>query len=338
MVEKIREEFMYMDAVNYISDVLQKTKGKELKVAFLGGSLSKGERVKRELCFVSLFEQKIEERLSNGRKVSVLRYGQSGTMSSNGLYKVKELIEEKPDLVFLDYAMNDTGDRYLWESTEGICSQLIQAGVHVVILLFCNDQGHCTRGAMERVASHYHLPVVDIGKTITDKIQKGELTWEEYGLDYVHPTPLGHEIITSELLNLFQEKEQKENVMEDYYPETPAFLGAFRNSYIMDLSEKMVDTKPGDVILDTEITMKMMLMEFWQDSIKNEAGLVFMLDGQKVCGADAYASMAWGNPVCHYVGGDGSEETYHLVIYAGKGKPPANWDYSQFHLRLMIGC
>lgn len=327
-----------MDAVNYISDVLQKTKGKELKVAFLGGSLSKGERVKRELCFVSLFEQKIEEKLSNGRKVSVLRYGQSGTMSSNGLYKVKELIEEKPDLVFLDYAMNDTGDRYLWESTEGICSQLIQAGAHVVILLFCNDQGHCTRGAMERVASHYHLPVVDIGKTITDKIQKGELSWEEYGLDYVHPTPLGHEIITSELLNLFQEKEQKENVMEDYYPETPAFLGAFRNSYIMDLSEKMVDTKPGDVILDTDITMKMMLMEFWQDSIKNEADLVFMLDGQKVCGADAYASMAWGNPVCHYVGGDGSEETYHLVIYAGKGKPPANWDYSQFHLRLMIGC
>ena len=106
----------------------------------------------------------------------------------------------------------------------------------------------------------------------------------------------------------------------------------------MDLSKKMVDTKPGDVILDTEITMKMMLMEFWQDSIKNEADLVFMLDGQKVCGADAYASMAWGNPVCHYVGGDGSEETYHLVIYAGKGKPPANWDYSQFHLRLMIGC
>ena len=137
MVEKIREEFMYMDAVNYISDVLQKTKGKELKVAFLGGSLSKGEWVKRELCFVSLFEQKIEEKLSNGRKVSVLRYGQSGTMSSNGLYKVKELIEEKPDLVFLDYAMNDTGDRYLWESTEGICSQLIQAGAHVVILLFC---------------------------------------------------------------------------------------------------------------------------------------------------------------------------------------------------------
>ena len=68
MVEKIREEFMYMDAVNYISDVLQKTKGKELKVAFLGGSLSKGERVKRELCFVSLFEQKLKRGLVMGEK------------------------------------------------------------------------------------------------------------------------------------------------------------------------------------------------------------------------------------------------------------------------------
>lgn len=58
-----------MDAVNYISDVLQKTKGKELKVAFLGGSLSKGERVKRELCFVSLFEhKKLKRSLVMGEK------------------------------------------------------------------------------------------------------------------------------------------------------------------------------------------------------------------------------------------------------------------------------
>lgn len=77
-------------------------------------------------------------------------------------------------MFFLDYAMNDTGDRYLWESTEGICSQLIQAGVHVVILLFCNDQGHCTRGAMERVASHYHLPLLILGKLLRTRFKKGD--------------------------------------------------------------------------------------------------------------------------------------------------------------------
>lgn len=56
-----------MDAVNYISDVLQKTKGKELKVAFLGGSLQ-GIAVKRELCFVSLFDKKLKRSLVMGEK------------------------------------------------------------------------------------------------------------------------------------------------------------------------------------------------------------------------------------------------------------------------------
>lgn len=66
MVEKIREEFMYMDAVNYISDVLQKTKGKELKVAFLGGSLSKGER-ENFVLFLSL-NKKLKRSLVMGEK------------------------------------------------------------------------------------------------------------------------------------------------------------------------------------------------------------------------------------------------------------------------------
>lgn len=325
-----------MDAKAYISSMLRKKKEKELRVAFLGGSLSKGERVKKELCFVSLFEKSIEKELNDRWKVKVLRYGQSGTMSSNGLYKVKDLIDETPDLVFLDYAMNDTGDRYLWEATEGICSQLVKAGACVVILLFCNKDGHCTRGAMERVASHYHLPVVDIGKMIMDKIHDGELTWDSYALDYVHPTPLGHEMITSELLHLFQLDAKEESI--DFYPGEPAFLGAFRDAYCMDLSEKMRGAKPGDVILDTTISLKMMLMEFWQDSIKNNASVTIMVDGEKAGVGEAYASMAWGNPVCNYVTGDGSEESYHIVVKLGKEKPPANWDYSQLCLRLMIGC
>ena len=35
-----------------------------------------------------------------GEKFRFFAMDSPGTMSSNGLYKVKELIEEKPDLVF----------------------------------------------------------------------------------------------------------------------------------------------------------------------------------------------------------------------------------------------
>lgn len=57
-----------MDAVNYISDVLQKTKGKELKVAFLGGSLSKGERVNENFVLFLSLNKKLKRGLVMGEK------------------------------------------------------------------------------------------------------------------------------------------------------------------------------------------------------------------------------------------------------------------------------
>lgn len=42
---------MYMDAVNYISDVLRKTKGKELKVAFFRRFFIKGRAGKKRTLF-----------------------------------------------------------------------------------------------------------------------------------------------------------------------------------------------------------------------------------------------------------------------------------------------
>lgn len=326
-----------MDVRAYVNQILKK-KNKELRVAFLGGSLTKGEMVKKEQCFVSLFEQKLPEVLEKKWKTTIIRYGESGTMSSNGLFKVKELLKEEPDLVFLDYAMNDTGDRYLREATEGICYQLLEAGIGVIVLLFYNDKGRCTRGAMERVAAHYHFPVYDIGGEIISRMRDGDLTWEEYGQDYVHPTAYGHELIADYLLQLFSGEGTEElQAVDGKMPEEPAFEGAFRKTEILDLSEKMKNVSPGDIIFDEEISAKMLLVEFWQDSVPNNASVLISLNGKKLTSADAFASMAWGNPVCRYVGGDGMLEKYRLTVTLGKSAPPAGWDYTMFRFRFMIG-
>lgn len=326
-----------MNARTYVNQILKKG-NKNLRVAFLGGSLTKGELVKKEKCFVSLFEKKLPEVLGEEWETTILRYGESGTMSANGLFKVRDLVSEKPDLVFLDYAMNDTGDRYLWEATEGICYQLLEAGIGVVVLLFCNDQGLCTRGAMERVAAHYHFPVYDIGAKIIMRMKEGSLTWQEYGQDYVHPTVYGHELIADYLLQLFQTGAGEENSFEmRELPDDSAFEGAFRKSVVLDLSEKMKKAEPGDIIFDEEISFKMLLMEFWQDSVPNDASVLISLNGKKIASADAYASMAWRNPVCRYIGGDGMLEKYQLTVSLGKSAPPAGWDYSMFRFRFMVG-
>ena len=58
-----------MDVRAYVNQILKK-KNKELRVAFLGGSLTKGEMVKKEQCFVSLFEQKLPEVLEKKWKTT----------------------------------------------------------------------------------------------------------------------------------------------------------------------------------------------------------------------------------------------------------------------------
>lgn len=323
-------------AIQYVNRILNNHR-KSLRIGFLGGSLTKGEMVKKEHGFVSLFERKIAELLGADREITILRFGESGTMSANGLFKLRDLIDERPDLVFVDYAMNDTGDRYLWETTEGTLYQLLQAGSGVIGLLFCNDQGSCTRGAMERAASHYQVPVYDIGQKIFTQIQEGTLTWQEYGQDYVHPTVLGHEMIADYLLALFQPAAALENYVSVPIPKEPAFEGAFRQTQIWDLTGRMKGASPGDVVYDGEILSRMLLMEFYQDHVPNQASVVIALDGKRIASAEAFASMAWGNRVCRYIGGDGRLEKHQLTVTLGKGTPPADWDYSEFCMRFLVG-
>ncbi len=305
------------------------------RIAFLGASITKGERVKKEECFLSLLEKKWKEEKQD---IQIINRGESGTMSSNGLFKVSEIIEQKPDLLFLDYAMNDTGDRFLAECVEGMVSSLLREGIAVVILFFCNDQGVCTRGAMERVAAHYQVPILDIGAKIVAKFEEGSLTWEKYGLDYVHPSAYGHQLIANYINEFYHnyEWQEKESIKRSV-PDEPAFLGALRKYEILELSESMKGAKPGQVVFQKKLNYKMMMLEFRQNSLPNPANMIISINGTVVESAEAFATFAWGNPVAKYINGGDSLQEYEVTITLGKEKPPVDWDYSMFQCKLLLG-
>lgn len=306
-----------------------------LRIAFLGGSITKGEFVDKELGFVSVFSKQIKQVLDCDTQVFC--YGQSGITSANALYRLPEVMADNPDLVFIDFAVNDPGERYLWESTEGLAYQFLKKGIGVVFLFFCNERGTCTRGAMERVGRYYEIPVYDIGKYLYEKVQTGEIAWQEYAMDYVHPTVWGHSFIAEQLLKLFTTTDRKKTDVMFSLPSEPCFAGAFRKTRIWELESECREKQVGDIIFDGEIDAKMILVETWQYSTPNEASIVFSFDGNVVYCAEAYASMAWGNPICRYIGGDGTLEKHHLTVTLGKGVPPKGWKYSELKLRFLIG-
>ena len=309
---------------------------KKLSIACLGGSLSRGEGVPGEDCFVSVFGREIQRRWKERGRIRVIQRGESGTMSSNGLFKAGELCEQKPDIVFIDYAMNDTSDRYLWECTEGLVYQFLKNEIAVVILLFCNEQGQCTRGAMEKTAAHYRVPVLDIGSTVWRQVQSGKMSWEEYAGDYVHPTVNGHHRIAEMLCDFMDGLEAGAEPVVSL-PDEPVYSGAFLNYQILSLRRDMRHRKPGDVIFRKTITCRMLLMEFIQDKIKNPANVRIEINGRLVNLAEAYASMAWGNRVCRYLCGDGSLSEYDVAVILGRDRHPDGWDYSDMDFKLLWG-
>ncbi len=308
----------------------------ELRIAFLGASLTRGEGVARNRNFVSLFQEKVNVHYRERGKIEVLPYGESGTMSSNALFKVDRLIDEDPDLVFVDYAMNDTGDRYLSDCFEGLVYRMLCRGIAVVILMFCNNQGRCTRGAMERVGRHYQVPVFDIGKKIYEKVQAG-MPWEQYGQDYVHPTEYGHALIADYLCEYMGRIEKGEIRDGGSLPEKPAFTGAFREYRILNTGENMRGRNPGDTVFEERLSWRMLLTEFFQNSIPNPASVKIYVDGGLCQTAEAFATMAWGNRVAAYVSGEGDLEEHELRIVLGQGRPASGWDYENFDLKLLLG-
>ncbi len=307
-----------------------------LKIAFLGASLTRGEGVARDRNFVSLFQKKMRDHCRGRGEIEVLPFGESGTMSDNALFKVDRLIDEEPDIVFVDYAMNDTGDRYLGDCFEGLVYRMLRRGIAVVILMFCNNQGRCTRGAMERVGHHYQVPVFDIGAKIYEKVQAG-MPWEQYGQDYVHPTEYGHGLIADYLCEYVEQIEKGEITDGGGLPERPAFTGAFWEYRILDIGEKMRGKNPGDTVFEEKMCWRMLLSEFFQDRIPNPASVKIYVDGSLIQTAEAFATMAWGNRVAAYVSGDGDREEHELRIVLGRDRPTPGWDYEKFELKLLLG-
>ena len=111
-------------------------RGEKKKIAALGDSVSKGEAVKKGNAFLNKMEQKWESYFPGSTVPEFINASVSGTFSANALFAMDELLQKKPDLVFLDYSVNDPGQYYLQEAFEGLVHHFLENGTYVCVLLF----------------------------------------------------------------------------------------------------------------------------------------------------------------------------------------------------------
>ena len=189
-----------------ISRVMSSLKnGNEITIAALGGSITTGYAANPPLqkgwaALVNEWWQK--KALETGGKVTYYNAGVSGTDSAFAAARLEDhILSKKPDLVFLEFAMNDQwlDRRVRQRSYEGILRSMLNGG-SAVFALFVNEKLPPYRSNQDeqmKICEHYGVPYISWKDSVNS--HNDEAVWNTYftGSEAIHPNDQGHASIAS---------------------------------------------------------------------------------------------------------------------------------------------
>ncbi len=226
---KIRASSEYSDFIsarNGLSNTYKKlTKDKKLTVAYFGGSVTVGYSAsdRGKYSWRARTTAWIAENFPEAQVTEInSAIGASG--SHLGAFRAeRDIIAHKPDLVFVEFSVNDTYNGETGETAsenyEAIVRAIRKANPECdIVNVYITDSSKAQAGgdfnlknAHEKVAQAYGIPAVDVGKAlITKKFLRGSASsdWKKYFSDSVHMTDEGfaeyakpiHEFLANELI------------------------------------------------------------------------------------------------------------------------------------------
>lgn len=169
--------------------------GEEVTVGFIGGSITQGSLSSTpETCYAYLVYRWWAEKFPNVRYVNA---GIGGTTSQFGAARVEEdLLRFKPDVVFIEFSVNDSPTELFEETYEGLVRCVLASGCAVILIHnVCYDTGFSAEDVHLRIGKHYDLPCVSMRSTIYQKILSGEIPNRDITPDDLHPNDAGHALV-----------------------------------------------------------------------------------------------------------------------------------------------
>lgn len=195
-------------------------RGEDVTIAYIGGSITQGAGAKpiNTGCYAYKSYLKFKELFGkdSGDNVHYIKAGVGGTPSELGIIRYDRDVlrdgEVKPDVVIVEFAVNDEGDE-----TKGVCYESLILNIlsaenkPAVILLFSvflNDWNLQER--LSPVGRLYDLPMVSVSDAVVKqfKLTREEgniITKRQFFYDIYHPTNDGHTIMTDCIGYLFEE-------------------------------------------------------------------------------------------------------------------------------------
>lgn len=211
--------------------------GEETTVAFIGGSITQGAGAIpiNDQCYAWKTFQGFCTLCGRGTEENIhyVKAGVGGTSSELGMVRYDRDVcgEGKifPDLVVVEFAVNDEGDETGGESFECLVRKILRSpGEPAVILLFSvfsNDVNLQER--LSKVGEAYELPMVSLKDCVVEqfylKPETGRvISKNQYFYDVYHPSNVGHTVMADCMLHLLRAVDEAGGgspVLEESVPE-----------------------------------------------------------------------------------------------------------------------
>lgn len=192
--------------------------GESLVIGFLGGSITQGSLSSTpKTCYAYLVYEWWKKSFPNA-EFSFVNGGIGGTTSHYGGARAwKDVLCYRPDIVTVDFSVNDDANEFFEETYEGTLRRLLAAPSAPAVVVLNNvfyDTGKNAQDYHNRIADHYGIPHVSIKDTIYPDVESGKIVRADITPDNLHPNDKGHRLVADEickLLDSIKEELEKED-------------------------------------------------------------------------------------------------------------------------------
>lgn len=285
----------------------------KINVVYFGGSITQQFCAsKHSKCYAALSCEWLKNQFGSDR-VNYINKAVGGTTSIYGLLRLgRDVIASKPDLLFVEFAVNDTGfDSSLY--VESILRSLKKLDkIPYVVFLYTTNSTYTTPSeTFEKIAEYYGIPQISLRDALKEHLDGKDAKECGYLADEVHPLDSGHKVYADTITGCLSKSEYYKKPLLDKMPLNPsAFeldmrfipstmakaIGSWEYGVIrgLDVGDKeySITTKKGDT-LEIEFTGNVVAVE--HSINKNGGKYDIYLDDELVAQKSTYYGGIDGN-------------------------------------------
>ncbi len=255
MDQYLRNIVLHKGNNRILKELMKKAElGQRVVIGYLGGSITRGSVASTpEKCYAYQSFLWWREKFPKAESVYV-NAGIGATTSHFAVARVeKDLLCENPDLVFVEFSVNDENNEHFMECYEGLIRKILSRKNPPQVVLLHNsflDSGNSAIDIHGKVGAFYDLPSVSIKSNLYDRIRDGVLKAEAVTSDYLHPNDLGHSMVADtikyylELIYSERDVEEKEAIL----PGKTLTFNRYENAIRLQNDNWMPDAMKGFVI------------------------------------------------------------------------------------------